>query len=106
MPARVACSRATILVAGLFMCGAAEAITLHQPGYTASVFASMYQTSSESPRDLEVDGLGNLYVALGAGGIYKVTPTGVISTWATWVRAGTPLRSRHRGSHPGFTGCN
>src|SRR5207247_9094818 len=50
---------------------------------------SLYLPScSDSPADIDLDALGNLYVALGADGIYKVSPTGVISPSA-WSHAPT-----------------
>ena len=64
------------------ICGAVAcpAITLNQPGYTATLVATL---PASQYSDMELDPSGNVYVVRGGINILKVSPTGTISTWST-----------------------
>jgi hypothetical protein len=61
---------------------ASEAITMHQPGWVATSFATVPLTSY-APSDIELDGSGNLYVPTGPNAIQRITPAGVVSVWSS-----------------------
>jgi len=58
---------------------AVAAPVMHEPGWTIAPFVTLPSTRAEDP---EVDGAGNLYVACGQDGVFRVTPTGSVSLWS------------------------
>jgi len=59
---------------------AVAAPVMHEPGWTITPFVTLPSTRAEDP---EVDGAGNLYVACGQDGVFRVTPTGSVDLWSS-----------------------
>jgi len=74
---------AWILALLLLIGGAVSALAapvMHEPGWTIAPFVTLPSTRAEDP---EVDGAGNLYVACGQDGVFRVTPTGSVNLWSS-----------------------
>jgi DNA-binding beta-propeller fold protein YncE len=78
---------------------------MHLPGYIATPFVNMPNTRN-SPSDIEIDGLGNLYIPTLPDGIQRVTSSGAISLWTTAPASDLALLPSGEAVGAGRASCN